>query len=212
MIKIPKPPRAPKPPRNSAGLPDDDTLLEALKAAREVDVNDLARKFGLKGDDRRALRQRLKALTEAGKLDKLGRKTFGSHGVLPDTGAGTVISQDVDGELWVKWGKDDRDTAPLARLAPLKKSAQALPPGLGDRVYVRFEKTADEWIAHLIKVLDQGAPKVIGVVRKTKRAKGQPEIRLESVNRKSKENYVLTGADLDKLKDGDVVMARPQGA
>ncbi|GGZ35169.1 ribonuclease R [Asticcacaulis endophyticus] len=211
MIKIPKPPRSPTPPRSSAGLPDDDTLLEALSAAREVDVNDLARKFGLKGDDRRALRQRLKALSDAGKLDKRGRKTFGAQGVLPDTGAGTVVSQDVDGELWVKWGKDDNDKSPLARLAPLKKSAQQTPPGLGDRVYVRFEKAGDEWIAHLIKVLDQGAPKVIGVVRKTKKAKGQPEIRLESVNRKSKENYVLTGADLDKLKDGDVVMARPQG-
>ncbi len=191
------------------GLPDDKTLLEALAANREVDVGDLARQFGLKGEDRRALRQKLKALAEAGKIGKHGRKTFNAMGVLPETGVVEVVERDVDGELWVKWGKPEEKT-PLARLAPQKTdkqtSARQTPPGMGDRLYVRFDKDEDGWVAHLIKVLDQGAAKLVGVVRKGKR-----EIRLESVNRKEKDSYILTSANLDALKDGDVVLAAPVG-
>ncbi len=191
----------------AGGLPDDKTLLEVLAEGREVDVGDLAKRFGLKGDDRRLLRQKLKALSESGQLNRSGRKTFGAVGALPDTGVAEVVERDVDGELWVRWGKsDEKSPAPLARLAPLKKSAAATPPGMGDRIYARFEKTSDGWVAHLIKVLDQGAPKIVGVVRK-----GKKEVRLESVNRKEKTSYTLTGPNLDTVEDGDVVVAAPVG-
>ncbi|MBP2160717.1 MULTISPECIES: ribonuclease R [Asticcacaulis] len=188
------------------GLPDDQTLLKTLQDNRELDLSDIARMYGLKGEDRRALRHRLKALSEAGKLDKRGRKTFGAMGQLPETGVVEVVERDIDGELWVKWGKPEESKTPLARLAPLKKSAQQTPPKLYDRLYVRFEKVSDGWVAHLVKVLDQDAPRLVGVVRK-----GRREIRLESVNRKEKDSYVLTGAKIEELEDGDVVLAAPAG-
>jgi len=228
MTKLPRIPRASKAPhthkpdiaRASRGLPDDQALLDALAASREVDVGDLAKQFGLKGDDRRLLRQRLKQLSESGQLHKSGRKTFGAIGSLPDTGVCEVVERDIDGELWVKWGKADargsateneKNPVPLARLAPLKPSAAQTPPAMGDRIYVRFEQTSDGWVAHLIKVLDQGAPKMVGVVRIGRQRKGHTEYRLESVNRKTKENFTLTGANLEALEDGDVVVAAPVG-
>src|SRR5690606_17345543 len=76
MSKLPRMPRSPQ------GLPDDDTLLEVLKTSRDVDVSALARHFGLKGEERRLLRHRLKALAEKGKIDKHGRKTFSAVGAL----------------------------------------------------------------------------------------------------------------------------------
>ena len=45
-------PRAPK------GLPDRDTLLKYIRDGGETDKAALARTFGLKGEDRRALRHR----------------------------------------------------------------------------------------------------------------------------------------------------------
>lgn len=218
MIKLPRKPRktgaAPahtslsRPAPRHEGLPDDKTLLEAIDGQRELDVGDLAKRFGLKGDDRRALRQKLKQLAESGKLARNGRKSFGALGALPDTGVAEVVERDVDGELWVQWGKPDKSAnpSPLARLAPLKKSAAQTPPGMGDRLYVRFEKVSDGWVAHLIKVLDQGAPRMVGVVRRSKR-----ELRLESVNRKEKNSFSLTGPGLEALEDGDVVVAAPTG-
>ncbi len=214
MIRSPKPPRGGKPPHlpkpekiaYPKGLPDDKTLLEVLSAKGEQGLSDLARTFGLKGADRKALRLRLRELGENGAIDTRGRKTFGAMGSLPDTGVCEVVEKDIDGELWVRWGKPDESKTPLARLAPLKKSAVQTPPAMGDRIYARFEKTSDGWVAHLIKILDQGAPRIVGVVRRTKR-----EIQLVSVNRKTKENYILTGPNLDALEDGDVVVAAPVG-
>ena len=206
-----KPPKPPKP-SFPKGLPDDKTLLDVLNSRGEQGLSDLARTFGLKGAERKELRHRLKALGEKGALDMRGRKTFGAAGSLPDTGVCEVVERDVDGELWVLWGKPDaKQKAPLARLAPLKRSAgqtppAQIPPTMGDRIFARFEKTSDGWVAHLIKILDAGAPKIVGVVRK-----GRKEIRLESVNRKTKENYTLTGPGLDALEDGDVVVAAPVG-
>jgi ribonuclease R len=221
-----KPPHA-KPPKPTfpKGLPDDATLLEVLNTRGEQELSDLARTFGLKGAERKELRLRLKALSESGKLDKRGRKSFGIIGKLPETGVAEVVQIDLDGDLWVLWQKpESRDghgrrqkpgkeaPVPLARLAPLKKSVTgATPPGIGDRIYARFETEDDGWVAHLIKVLNQGAPKLVGVVRLTHRARGAGEIRLESVDRKSKENYILTGDGLGDLKDGDVVLAAPVG-
>ena len=202
-----------------SGLPDDKTLLEVLKTKGEQGLSDLARAFGLKGADRKALRLRLKALGEQGLLDMRGRKSFGAVGSLPETGVCEVVDLDIDGELWVRWGhpdegrrlppsRDKRSTAPapLARLAPLKKSVAQTPPKMGDRLYVRFEQASDGWVAHLIKILDQGAPRLVGVVRKSRK-----EVQLISVDRKSRESHILTGANLDDLKDGDVVIAAPVG-
>ncbi|ESQ78778.1 ribonuclease R [Asticcacaulis sp. YBE204] len=215
MTRTPKLPRTPRANGSFQGLPDDDTLLEVLRTARELDVNDLARQFGLKGDERRALRQKLKLLSESGKLNKSGRKTFGAVGTLPETGVAEVVERDVDGDLWVKWGKADdpklKHKPPLARLAPLKRTVAQTPPTVGDRLYVRFEHVNDEWIAHLVKVLDQGASKLVGVVRISKKGKAGREIRLESVDRKAKDSYTLVAGAIDALEDGDVVIAAPQG-
>lgn len=215
-----KTPSTPRPAQKKPdGLPDDDTLLEVLKSARELDVGALARQFGLKGEDRRALRQRLKQLADSGKLNKSGRKSFGAVGALPETGVAEVVERDIDGDLWVKWGQRNgmsdhpklKHKPPLARLAPLKKAIAQTPPAVGDRIYVRFEQTSEEWIAHLVKVLDQGAPKLVGVVRIGKARKGPRDIRLESVDRKSKDSYTLVAGAIDALEDGDVVIAAPQG-
>lgn len=210
------PPKLPKtkPPKIlvSQGLPDDATLLEVLRSRGEVGLSDLARDFGLKGADRKALRLRLKALADTGQIDKQGRKSFAPMGHLPDTGVAEVVERDLDGELWVRWGKPAADKrsrpTPLARLAPLTKAVVS-PPALGDRVFVRFEKTSDSWVAHLIKVLDQNAKKLVGVVRM---ARGRRDgVRLESVDRKNRDSYSITAGPLDSLKDGDVVLASEVG-
>jgi ribonuclease R len=55
--------KAPKPP---AGLPDRETLIAFLRDAGEAGKADIARHFGLKGADRRALREMLRALETEG--------------------------------------------------------------------------------------------------------------------------------------------------
>jgi ribonuclease R len=73
-------PTAPKPPQ---GLPDRETLLAFLRSAGESGKADIARHFGLKGADRRALREMLRELEAQGDLGKRGRKGFAEAGSLP---------------------------------------------------------------------------------------------------------------------------------
>ena len=66
----PKTPKktAKKPTRPSQGLPDRDTLLAYIREQGEPNKAGIASAFGLKGADRRALREMLTALEAEGAL------------------------------------------------------------------------------------------------------------------------------------------------
>ena len=134
---------------------------------------------------------------------KGGRGAKDHGGELPPVGVADVVEQDADGDLFVRPTKADAD-APTIRLAPSTTEAAAGAPGMGDRLLVRFERQEDGEIeAKLIKRLGQSAHKVLGVVRKSHR-----EVRVEPVDRKSRETVVLHGPEAANLRDGDLVLAQ----
>ena len=90
------------PRRPAAGLPDKDTLLAFLREQGSAEKTDIARHFGLKGGDRRALREMIRELEAEGKLGKRGRKGFSEAGALPPVGVADVVERDVDGEFYVQ--------------------------------------------------------------------------------------------------------------
>ena len=195
---------APKKPsaRHAQGLPDRATLVAFIRDAGETDKAEIARVFGLKGADRKALREMLRELEESGALGKRGRKGFAEAGAVPPVGVVDVVERDPDGELLVKLTKGE--DAPLVRLAPAPHEAVAGAPGLGDRLLVRFERLeTGELEARLIKRLGQSAHRVLGVIRKERR-----EIRVEPVDRRSKETLLLPEHEGEKLRDGDLVLAQ----
>jgi ribonuclease R len=199
-VPKPKTPKTPKPP---AGLPDRDTLVRFLREAGEAEKADIAKAFGLKGAERRALRQMLRELEADGALARRGRKGFAEHGALPPVGVADVVERDTDGELYVRLTKGGED-APLARLVPDSAERKAGPaPGLGDRLLVRFERTAEGVEARLIKSLGQPSDRMLGVIRK-----GRRETRVEPVDRRSKESLLIPEGFARDLKDGDLVLAR----
>ena len=197
--------RAPKASRfktkPAQGLPDRETLLKFIREARETDTGEIAKAFGLKGADRKALRDMLKALNAEGALGKRGRKGVAEAGALPPVGVADVVERDPDGDLMVRLTKGE--DAPLVRLAPDRAEKAGGAPGLGDRLLVRFETLENgETEARLIKRLGASAHKILGVVRKAKR-----EVRIEPVDRRSKDSLVVEGADAADLRDGDLVLA-----
>ncbi len=193
--------------RPAKGLPDRDTLIKFLREAGSADKADIAKAFGLKGDQRRALREMLKELQAEGALGARGRKGFAEAGAVPPVGVADIVERDNDGDLFVKLVKGGEDV-PLARLAPDRNEAQGGAPGLGDRVLVRFGRTeAGELEARLIKRLGQSAHRLLGVVRKGKR-----EVRVEPVDRRSKDSLVLFDAEAAKLKEGDLVLCSVEQA
>ena len=192
-----------RPPRKSAGVPDREALARFVRESGEADVSAIARHFGLKGQDRRAVRLMLKELQAEGVLGRRGRKGFAGAGELPPVGVADVVERNTDGDLFVKL-KLAGDDAPLVRLAPSRQEVQAGAPGLGDRLLVRFEKLeTGELEARLIKRLGQSAHRVLGVIRKSRR-----EVRIEPVDRRSKESLVLPPHEGEDVSDGDLVLAQ----
>ncbi len=199
----------PSPPnvRAPSGLPDRETLEAFIRAAGETDIAAIARHFGLKGKDRAALRHLLKAMQGAGGLAKRGRKGVAEPGGLPPVGVADVVDRDADGELYVRLARAD-DAAPV-RLAPARDEARMGAPGLGDRVLVRFERLeTGEIEARLIRRLGEAAPRVLGVVRKAPGPRGGREARIEPVDRRVKESYLVADAPGAALRDGDLVVAQ----
>ena len=196
------PPRAERPP---AGLPDRAALASFIREAGETDLSEIARHFGLKGADRRALRHLLHEMETDGALGKRGRKGVAEAGALPPVGVVDVVERDPDGDLYVRLAKGGED-APMVRLAPGKHEDRAGAPGLGDRLLVHFDRLEAGVVeARLIKRLGQSAHRVLGVVRKHRR-----EVRIEPVDRRSKESLVVP--DGGELRDGDLVLAQVSGS
>lgn len=192
MAKTPK--------RPTAGLPDKETLIAFLREAGEAEKADIARAFGLKGAERRELREMLKELEAEGRLGKRGRKGFSEAGALPPVGVVDVVDRDADGELYVQLVKAAED-APRAILMP-DKGAKGPAPGLGDRLLVKFSRSADGWEARLVKRLDAGTNRVLGVIRKSAR-----ETRVEPVDKRSKDVLLIPQSMAGELRDGDLVLA-----
>jgi len=197
--KTPKRLSADRPPQ---GLPDRDTLLKFIRETGEPNKAEIARAFGLKGADRRALREMLNALEAEGALGKRGRRGFAEAGALPEVGVADVVERDPDGDLLVRLSKGE--DAPVVALAP-GREAGAPAPGLGDRLLVRFVRLENgEFEARLIKRLGQSAHRILGVVRKVRR-----EVRVEPVDRRSRETLILPEGE--DVRDGDLVLAQVEG-
>ncbi len=192
MTKTPK--------RPAAGLPDEATLLAFLRDAGAAEKGDIARHFGLKGEDRRRLREMIRELEAAEKLGKRGRKGFSEAGALPPVGVADVIEKDIDGDLYVRLVEASPD-APKALLVP-DKNKPGPAPGLGDRVLAKFEHGPNGWEARLIKRLDTATNRVLGVIRKSNR-----ETRVEPVDRRSKDVLIVPAVQATDLRDGDLVLA-----
>lgn len=209
MSKPPKPRRPAGPSakpgkteRAPHGLPSREELEDFIRKAGETDVAAIAAHYGLKGKDRAALRHLVKTMQEEGGVARRGRKGMAERGALPPVGVADVVDRDADGELYVQLAKA-ADAMPV-RLAPGKDEARIGAPGLGDRVLVRFERLeSGEIEARLIRRLGEAAPRVLGVVRKARR-----EVRIEPVDRKSRESLLLSEAEGAPLRDGDLVVAQ----
>ncbi|NJC42663.1 ribonuclease R [Brevundimonas alba] len=189
------------PRRPPAGLPDKDTLLAFLRDAGSAEKTDIARHFGLKGGDRRALREMIRELEAEGKLGKRGRKAFSEAGALPPVGVADVVERDVDGDFHVRLVEASPD-APSAVLVPDNTGKTGAAPGLGARVLAKFTRGENGWEARLIKVLDTDTNRVLGVIRKSNK-----EVRVEPVDRRSKDVLLVPHAQAEGLRDGDLVLA-----
>ena len=190
--------------RRPVGMPTKEQILEFLQTADgPAGKREIAKAFGLKGQEKIALKARLKDMAEEGLID--GKRTaYHRMGGVPKV---TVlrITDIEDGELIAvpdNWEPDSGSKPPRLRLIEKKKQATLK---RGDRVLARTEETANGWVAYPMKKLPARTEGLMGVVELD--GAGKPW--LAPVDKRVRNSSPI--ADLGGAEKGDLVLAEPAG-
>ncbi len=206
---MPSMPRPPKPaskatPKRVAGLPTPQQVLDFIAQSSEpAGKREIARAFGLKGQEKIQLKALLKDMADEGLID--GKRTaFHRMGGVPRVTVLRVIEIE-DGEAIAipdTWQPDDATPPPRLRLVERGKGSALR---AGDRVLARTEEARAGWRAHPIKKLPTASEQLLGVVEIDGAGKGW----LAPVDKR--ERHASPISDLGGAEAGQLVLAEPAG-
>ena len=166
----------PKPPKLPQGMPTPQQVLDFIQSSDiPAGKREIAKAFGLKGQEKIKLKALLKDMAEDGLID--GKKSaFHRMGGVPKVTTLKIVDID-DGELIAEpdnWDPEAPGKPPrLTIREPRPKPGVKRPPALkrGDRVLARTEETETGWRAHVMKKLPSRTEGLMGVVEIDKTGK-----------------------------------------
>jgi ribonuclease R len=188
-----------------------ERVLEALaKAGGSAQKRDIARELGIGPEQKKELRQILKALEEEGALGRTGRKRYADANALPESGVMDVVDTDTDGELIARMRGPDGLFGPGVRLAPgeARRMKGEAAIGVGDRVLARIVRTPEGLEARVVKRLGQSAHRILGVYRIARDNRGRQlgGGRVEPADRKARHDLLVLPEHAGTAQDGDLVL------
>lgn len=166
----------------------------------KANKRDIAKAFGVRGEQRKALKSILNGLRDDGIVHRQ-KKHLVRQGTLPAVGVINIITRDRNGELIglpAKW--DERDGKPPTILIPTPKGRALV--GVGDRALARLRKLEDGKAAYrgdIIKKLPKHDDVILGVL-----AQDGPDFLLEPIKRKQKP-LRIPNSEASGGKAGDLV-------
>ncbi|HSR76317.1 MAG TPA: ribonuclease R [Xanthobacteraceae bacterium] len=193
--------------RQKPPFPSKEDILNFIgRQPGKVGTRELARAFGLKNDDRAALKRILRELADDGHIERR-RKKLHHAGALPNVVLADINERDPDGELIAtpqEWDEVAHGPAPKIRIQTPRKSRPGEVAGVGDRVLVRTEEADGDRIRYtgrVIKIIGHPKHRALGIFRAMPNGSG----RLVPVSKKDlREIAIPAGATLD-AHDGDLV-------
>lgn len=194
------------PPKNrpAPGLPTRKQILDFIQNSPDpAGKREIARQFGLKGQEKIQLKALLKDMAEEGLID--GKRTaFHKMGGLPKVTVLRVVEIDEGEAIAVPdtWQPDDATPPPKLRLIE-KGRGSALRKG--DRVLARTEEAGSGWRAYPMKKLELRSEQVLGVVE----IDGAGKPWLAPVDKRIRNSSPIS--DLGGAEKGELVLAEPAG-
>ena len=184
-------------------------MLEFLQSSpTPAGKRELAKAFGLKGQEKIALKRLLKDMAEEGLID--GKRTaYHRMGGVPKVTVLCVIEIE-DGEAIAvpdAWSPDDASPAPRLVMRESRGRGGKQVPALkrGDRVLARTEETERGWIAHPMKKLPARTEGLLGVVE----VDGAGKAWLAPIDKRVRNASPI--ADLGEAMEGQLVIAERVG-
>ena len=190
-------------------MPSKDQVLEFIQTSDvAAGKREIAKAFGLKGQEKIALKRLLKDMAEEGLID--GRKTaYHRLGGLPKVTVLRVVDIE-DGEAIAEpdsWSPDAPGKPPRLTLKERRGKGGKSMPALkrGDRVLSRTEETHNGWIAHPMKKLPARTEGLMGVIE----IDGSGKAWLAPVDKRIRNSSYI--ADLAGAEKGQLVLAERVG-
>lgn len=190
--------------RTDAGLPTRKQILDFLANSPEpAGKREIARAFGLKGQEKIQLKALLRDMAEEGLIDG-NRSAFHRSGGLPKVTVLRVVDVDEGEAIAVPdtWQPDEATPPPRIRLVE-KGRGSALRKG--DRVLSRTEETQTGWRAWPMKKLALRSEQLLGVVE----VDGAGKPWLAPVDKRIRNSSPIS--DLGEAQPGELVLAEPVG-
>src|SRR5919106_1652942 len=186
------------------GLPSREQILDFIQTSDEpAGKREIARAFGLKGQEKVALKALLRDMADEGLIDSAPGRAFHRMGGVPKVTVLRVVDVDDSGRAWAvpeRWEAE----SPPPRLRVMERKGGGAALGVGDRILARTEEGKHGWLAHPMKKLLKGSELVLGVVHQ------------EGTNHwlrpvEKKERRELPIAELGDAAAGDLVLAEKVG-
>ena len=188
--------------RKHPGLPSREQVIEFIQSSdKPAGKREIAKAFGLKGEERIALKRLLKDMADEGLID--GKRTaFHRMGGVPKVTVLRVVDVEEGEAIAIPdaWQPDDGTPPPRLRLVENKRHAALK---AGDRVLARTEETGGGWTAHPMKKLPARAEGLLGVVELD--GSGKPW--LAPTDKRVRNSSPI--ADLGGAEPGQLVLAEP---
>lgn len=184
-------------------MPTRQQILDFITSSdTPAGKREIARAFGLGGQEKIALKALLKDMTDEGLIDIAPGRAFHRMGGLPKV---TVLRvTDADGDtVWAVPERWEAEGVPVPRIRVRERGKRgALGPG--DRILARTEEAGNGWIAHPMKKLQRGEALMLGVLREE-----GGRLWLQGVEKKERRDFPV--ADAGGAEPGDLVLAEKTG-
>src|SRR4051794_22486852 len=209
--RTPRPAREPRPsrsPRNQSGkrptgLPSRKQILDFIASSDQpAGKREIARAFGLSGQEKIDLKRLLKDMADEGLIDSSPGRAFHQAGGVPKVTVLRVVEVDDSGQVRAVPEQWHAETPP-PKLRLIERGRRGA-LGIGDRVLARTEEHGQGFIAHPMKKLERSAELVLGVVKK----EGE-RFWLSPVDKRERRELFIS--DLKDAEPGDLVLCEVSG-
>jgi ribonuclease R len=185
------------------GLPSRKEILDFIASSDQpAGKREIARAFGLKGQDKVQLKTLLRDMADEGLIDSSPGRAFHKSGGVPKVTVLRVVESDESGNIFAvpeHWEAD----SPAPKLRVIERGRRSA-LGIGDRILSRTEERGQGFIAHPMKKLARAAELVLGVVR-------EEGGRFWLTPVEKKERRELPISDLKDAEAGDLVLCELSG-
>ncbi|MEC3911068.1 ribonuclease R [Sphingobium sp. CR2-8] len=195
------------PPRKKvrpAGFPTRDEVVDFITTSDQpAGKREIAKAFGLKGQEKIALKALLKDMADEGLIDLGPARAFHKMGGVPKITVLRIIDVD-DTTLIATPERWEAEGQPAPRLRVLERGKRGALT-IGDRILARTEEAGRGYVAHVMKKLAKASEELLGVVE----VLADGKLWLRPVDKRIRKDTPIS--DVGDAKPGDLVLAEPHG-